>query len=461
MTTATTPQISLKTYQHDDRKALDATPDSRENGLLQSLDIPLLVNNGLEPPDEINRRLLQIGKVRNTLLEAAKPLLLALAQLPRQKFSHSDQISVFRTLLEHEVVVFTQLCTRANVRREHVVAASYALCTALDEFANHTEWGGGKDGAGVWSTQMLAAQFHHDTHGGENVFLLIGRLATNPKEHLHLLEIMLHILTLGFVGQYSNRQNGQRDVDAIRAHLYALVSAERGPVPLGLSPNWKGEPAGKLSALWNIPVWVTASVLGVAALGLFSWYKYQLVVQTNALAAQIVEIGNRMSPPAPVAASLRLAELLKDDIAQGRVKVDEDAERSAVTFKGDELFVPGQAIVSGKILPLLDKVAAQIAKVPGSVQVIGHTDNVPIKTKKFPNNQVLSEERAASVADILQARGVAASRLNIVGRGDSAPVAGNTTPAQRAQNRRVEIVVTQSDGATIPSSISASIGAAR
>ncbi len=65
------------------------------------------------------------------------------------------------------------------------------------------------------------------------------------------------------------------------------------------------------------------------------------------------------------------------------------------------MFVLGQARVSAKILWLLDKVADQIAKVSELVQVIGHTDNVPIKTVKFSNNQLLSKECAARVADAL------------------------------------------------------------
>ncbi|WP_211443029.1 type VI secretion system protein TssL, long form [Collimonas humicola] len=424
---------------------------------LAGLDIDNIVSSAMEPTEEIHHRFVKIQAARNPLLEAAKPLLLALAQLPRQVFPHPNQVTVFRKLLEHEVITFTNLCNRANIKREHTIAASYALCSALDEFANHTDWGGGKDGgAGVWSTQMLASQFHSDTQGGKKVFLLIGRLMANPTEHIHLLEVMFRILALGVEGQYSTQPNGRRDVDTIRAHIYAALSKAREPVPLALSPHWKGEAAGKLGLLRSVPVWVTASVLTLAAFGLFSWYKYQLLTHSNALEEQINAIGKMAPPPAPISPPLRLAELLKNEIASGQVKVDENAKHSAVTFKGDDMFVPGHAKVSPKILPLLDKVADQIAKVSGPVQVIGHTDNIPIKTAKFPNNQMLSEERAASVADALQVRGVSVSRLNISGKGDTEPVVGNATPAQRAQNRRVEIIVRQSDGSASKTTIGVS-----
>ncbi|MGH8785696.1 MAG: type VI secretion system protein TssL, long form [Cupriavidus necator] len=135
--------------------------------------------------------------------------------------------------------------------------------------------------------------------------------------------------------------------------------------------------------------------------------------------------------------------MLKDEIARGVVSVQEDAARSAVTFRGDDMFGGGRAEVSDRILPLLDKVAAEINKVTGKVTVIGHSDNVPIKTARYPSNQVLSEERAATVTEYLASKGVAKSRLEAIGKGDTEPLTDNKTPAARARNRRVEIVVTQ------------------
>jgi type VI secretion system protein ImpK len=95
---------------------------------------------------------------------------------------------------------------------------------------------------------------------------------------------------------------------------------------------------------------------------------------------------------------------------------------------------------------VLAKVADEINQVSGSVQVTGHSDNQPIKTREFPDNQVLSEKRAAAVAAVLQGKGVVASRIRTEGRGDTAPIADSATAAGRAKNRRVDIVVTQGDG---------------
>jgi outer membrane protein OmpA-like peptidoglycan-associated protein len=65
----------------------------------------------------------------------------------------------------------------------------------------------------------------------------------------------------------------------------------------------------------------------------------------------------------------------------------------------------------------------------------GHTDSK--FTEKF--NQKLSEKRATSVLNFLTSNGIEASRLSTVGFGETAPVASNDTSEGRAQNRRVEV----------------------
>ena len=69
------------------------------------------------------------------------------------------------------------------------------------------------------------------------------------------------------------------------------------------------------------------------------------------------------------------------------------------------------------------------------VDVTGHTDS----TGSASHNQQLSERRAASVAEYLVAQGNNPKRFQVLGMGQNEPVASNTTPEGRAQNRRVEI----------------------
>lgn len=396
----------------------------------------------LAPEPSTQERLSAVKAAQNPLLEAAQPLLRALADMPAEL--GPDGVTVLHRLLEREVMTFQSLCSNAQLKHEHVVAASYSLCTALDEAANSTEWGGGQDDeAGVWAVHQLAAQFHGDTKGGDKFFLLVGRLSASPEEHLDLLELMYQILGLGFEGRFSTAANGRRQLETIRHRLLTMLASAHGDVPNDLSPHWKGVGAGKFRLLRSVPVWVTASVLALALLGLFAWYKYQLLNTSADVEARIAAIGKLRPPPAPPVRPLRLKELLSADIARGTVSVDEDDNHSAVTFKGDDMFVPGQAKLNPKIVPVLTKVADEINQVTGAVQVIGHSDNQPIRTREFPNNQTLSEKRAAAAAQVLQDKGVPLSRLKVEGRGDTAPLADNATAAGRARNRRVDIVVTQ------------------
>ncbi|MFT3974695.1 MAG: OmpA family protein [Amaricoccus sp.] len=84
-------------------------------------------------------------------------------------------------------------------------------------------------------------------------------------------------------------------------------------------------------------------------------------------------------------------------------------------------------------------IARSLREYPNSiVTVVGHTDNVG--STKY--NQALSERRAAAVAEVLTQNNVPATRIHVVGMGYHQPVASNDTPGGRAQNRRVEIIIT-------------------
>ncbi|MEQ9040386.1 MAG: OmpA family protein [Silicimonas sp.] len=102
-------------------------------------------------------------------------------------------------------------------------------------------------------------------------------------------------------------------------------------------------------------------------------------------------------------------------------------------------FSTGSASVASSFLPALREVARSLEAHPSStVRVVGHTDNVGSAAY---NNQ-LSRERALAVARILIRYGVSSTRITYSGRGFNEPITSNATAAGRAQNRRVEIVIT-------------------
>ncbi len=388
--------------------------------------------------------LLAIEHNRNPLLEAASVLLRSLAELPREL--NAEGLRGLHTLLTQELQTYTRLCEQANLRRDHMLAVRYALCTALDEAISQRPWAGGGAGhTGAWSTQALLSQFHGETGGGKTVFLLIGRLANAPEEHMPVLEVIHHLLSLGFMGDYRVQADGHRMIETIRHRLYTMVWAGREPVARELSPHWQGVGQGKFKLLRSVPVWVSASVLGLALFAQFSWYKYDLLNHGARVEKSIAALASQQPPPQRKAVRLNLSALLQTDIAQGRLKVDENDQRALVVFTGDGMFAGGLDKPSPATLAILDKVAGAIQQVGGVVRVVGHTDDQPIATPEFPSNQALSEKRAQSVLKVLLAKGLEASRLQALGRGDSQPVAPNTTDAGRAANRRVEIEVSTSD----------------
>jgi type VI secretion system protein ImpK len=122
--------------------------------------------------------------------------------------------------------------------------------------------------------------------------------------------------------------------------------------------------------------------------------------------------------------------------------VRDEENRSVVTVRGDGLFAPGSATVSTDYIALLRRVAEAIDTVTGPVKVVGHTDNQPIHSARFPSNWHLSQERAQSVMALLKQGSRSPGRYSADGRADTEPLGPNTTPAQRAQNRRVEIILT-------------------
>ncbi|CAB3772173.1 hypothetical protein GQ57_32515 [Burkholderia sp. MSh2] len=384
-------------------------------------------------------RLAAVEQAPNPLREAARPLLRALADMPDHLVA--EETFALRDLLEQEVRTFQKLCEQANIRRDHTIGARYCLCTALDEAATQTTWGKGESSGIEWIKGGLATTFHEDRQGGEKVYLLIGRLLAEPREHRDLLEVIYEILSLGFEGRYRGDANGKRKHDAVRQRLYSEITAQRGIAPTALSPRWQSDVKGKRASFHDFPVWITVAFLSVLLLGLFGWFKYELMSRSAGMEKQIANIGRMTPPPAPP--QLHLKQLLKDEIAAGTVSVDEDARHSAVTFRGDAMFPPGGVTIKSAMAPLIAKIAGETVKVPGKVTVLGYTDNLPIRSRQFPSNEALSEERATQVMQMLQAAGVPANRLEAVGKGDADPIGDNSTAAGRAQNRRVEIVVAQ------------------
>jgi chemotaxis protein MotB len=135
-----------------------------------------------------------------------------------------------------------------------------------------------------------------------------------------------------------------------------------------------------------------------------------------------------------------LAQSLDQQIQAGQIQLSELRGKLTVRMAEKVLFPSGSATVSAAGKQTLDKIGDALKNVKGRIiRVEGHTDNVPIKTAKFPSNWELSSARAIAVVRILQGDGVDPGLLAAAGYAQYQPIAPNDTPTGRAQNRRIEI----------------------
>lgn len=141
----------------------------------------------------------------------------------------------------------------------------------------------------------------------------------------------------------------------------------------------------------------------------------------------------------------KVEEALAEDQSQyeGDIKVDFTSQYVSLTLNGAFLFDSGSDQLKDEAKPLLDKVGMILVRYADStIEIEGHTDNVPISNSRFANNDVLSSFRALAVFDyFMQTTSLEPSAIKHSGRGEYIPIADNTTPEGRAQNRRVEIKI--------------------
>jgi chemotaxis protein MotB len=116
-----------------------------------------------------------------------------------------------------------------------------------------------------------------------------------------------------------------------------------------------------------------------------------------------------------------------------------------VAISDRTFFAKGDAELRPEIVPLMDRVARVLKADPHYVRIEGHTDDTPIRTVRFPSNWELSAVRATTLVRFMVERhSFPPTRLSAAGYGEYYPRVRNTTEANRALNRRVDIVVLRS-----------------
>lgn len=145
--------------------------------------------------------------------------------------------------------------------------------------------------------------------------------------------------------------------------------------------------------------------------------------------------------------SEELAELIEEIVVEQNlskeVDIDFTSQYVSLTLNGGILFDSGKATLKPECSAVLNNIGIILEKYGKSViEIEGHTDNVPIHTSQFADNDELSDARALSVFRyILEHTNLNPANLKHSGRGEYVPVADNSTPEGRTKNRRVEIKI--------------------
>lgn len=145
---------------------------------------------------------------------------------------------------------------------------------------------------------------------------------------------------------------------------------------------------------------------------------------------------------ARLAAYRQTLERFRSMVDSGRLRIRIVRNRMVIQLADDILFDSGRANLKPEGEVALTEIAAVLREIEDrQFQVAGHSDNVPVRNRRFQSNWALSAARAVTVAQFLIEQQVPADRLSAAGYGDTQPVAPNDTPEGRAQNRRIEIVM--------------------
>nr|WP_124088459.1 type IVB secretion system protein IcmH/DotU [Pseudogemmobacter humi] len=444
-----------------DKTVIRPNPGGRRAGLAQPASAPqayaepapaAVPASSLAAPPPAADAVLEDSLTGVNPLVASAGTLFALISRIRNRAQHPDPDALRRSVVG-AVRSFETHALQKGCDPQAIKVARYAICATIDDLVLNTPWGG----TSGWSTQSLVSTFHREVVGGDRFYDLLARLEQDPARNIDLLEFLYMCLSLGFEGRLRVEQGGADRHLQVREGLAQIIRRQRGEPGQDLSPHWPGvvKPFRALS-LWK-PFWIavaaTVALLGAGFMGL-SW---ALSSETGRLlgAMSTLESGPppelaRRAPPVPppppevenTGQQLdRIKGFLKAEIDDGLVTVEQDATSIKVVMAGAGMFGSGSDVLKSGFETAIARVAEAVNDTKGPVLVVGHSDSDPIKTSRFPSNMHLSLARAESVRKLLAETVKQADRLSAEGRADREPLVPNDSAANKAKNRRIEIVL--------------------
>lgn len=140
--------------------------------------------------------------------------------------------------------------------------------------------------------------------------------------------------------------------------------------------------------------------------------------------------------------AVQFAAVLSQEIDEGSIEIETDGKKIIIRVQEKGSFVSGSARLKDDYIPVIAKIRDLLLTIKGTISIEGHTDNIPADGKIFTSNWDLSAARALAVAnEIFADVRIKQKKFEIVGRANTRPLVPNNTAANRATNRRVEIIV--------------------
>jgi chemotaxis protein MotB len=143
----------------------------------------------------------------------------------------------------------------------------------------------------------------------------------------------------------------------------------------------------------------------------------------------------------------QLQAALQSELQQGLVEVERRDGKVVVTVGAGGAFSSGKADITDQAREIMNRISVVSMGAESSITVSGHTDDVPISNTAYRDNWDLAAARASSVVQAMQDTGmVSAGRMKAVSYGETQPVASNSTPEGREENRRIVIEIDFAEG---------------
>lgn len=370
------------------------------------------------------------GLWENPWIAAAMPLLLLVERL-RGKVGLG--MADVRSQIVRELQYFQQQLKKQGKPLEDVEHLSYLLCTYIDGIF------GARQNSDAFSLSLLV-EFHRDAWGGENCFEHLQAYMASPQQNREVLEFYDLILSLGFEGKYLMVERGPALLRDLRTHLNTLLYGQNPTQQLTTATT---EPviARRRRGVGALTLLCWGLVLCVLAWGITAWYLHE---QARQIRSDILA----WVPPEP--RKINIMETLPNPLSQilteGWLEVRKDPRGWLLIFTSDGAFHTGSAVLSDEFVKKrnIERLGMALAPWPGDLEVIGHTDSTPFRNNSANSNLKLSEARAQVVADTLrESTNINQTHqrdISFVGRGESEPLADNSTEEGRRRNRRVDIL---------------------